>query len=150
MPAYGLLPPDQGNGLLPWAWARERLEQTHNYWVATTRPDGRPHSMPVWGVWLDDCLYFSTGGSSRKARNLAKNPRCTVTTEAAAEAVIVDGAAEMADKTTLGPFHAAYKEKYDWDMSTNEGPIFIVRPSVAFAFIEAPDEFAATATRWRF
>lgn len=74
MPGYGILAADQGSGLLPWSWASERLAEAHNYFVATTRPDGRPHVMPVWGLWLDDTFYFSTGRESRKARNLEGNP----------------------------------------------------------------------------
>jgi hypothetical protein len=52
-----------------------------NYWAATSRADARPHLMPVWGVWLRDCFYFSTGPRSRKARNLSQNARCSVSTE---------------------------------------------------------------------
>jgi len=52
MPGYGLLDAAQGAGLLPWSWAVERLQRSHDYWVATVRPDGRPHVMPVWGVWM--------------------------------------------------------------------------------------------------
>src|SRR5712691_7751987 len=58
---------------LPWKWATERLTRARNYWIATTRPNGQPHSRPVWGVWLDDTFYFSTG--SLAAQNLAANPR---------------------------------------------------------------------------
>src|SRR5439155_12821608 len=43
-----------------WSDAAARLESARNYWVATTRPDGRPHTMPVWGLWLDDAVVFST------------------------------------------------------------------------------------------
>ena len=78
MPGYGILP--SAEGLLPWAWAQERLRASANYWLATTWPDGRPHVMPVWGVWLDGALWWSSGLRSRKARNLARDPRCTVTT----------------------------------------------------------------------
>jgi len=42
MPGYGLPAADKGKGLLPWEWAVERLTESHNYWVATTRPEGRP------------------------------------------------------------------------------------------------------------
>jgi hypothetical protein len=55
---------------MPWTWAEERLGESHNYWIATSRPDGRPHLMVIWGLWLDGVFYFSTGGQSRKARNL--------------------------------------------------------------------------------
>ena len=42
-----------GSAELPWAWATERLNRARNYWIATTRSDGRPHSRPVWGIWLN-------------------------------------------------------------------------------------------------
>jgi pyridoxamine 5'-phosphate oxidase-like protein len=54
MPGYGTKSPTEGRGLLPWSWAEERLAQSHDYWVATVQPDGRPHLMPVWGVWDGD------------------------------------------------------------------------------------------------
>ena len=71
MPGYGILDADSGRGLLPWSWAVERLSKSRNYWIASTWPDGRPHCVPVWGVWLDDGFYFSSGERSRKARNPA-------------------------------------------------------------------------------
>jgi hypothetical protein len=49
MPGYGILDAKSGSGLLPWSVAVERLTEARNYWIATTRPDGRPHAMPVWG-----------------------------------------------------------------------------------------------------
>jgi len=51
IPGYGI--PTHTEGLLPWSFALERLEKARNYWVATTRPDGRPHTVPVWGVLVD-------------------------------------------------------------------------------------------------
>src|SRR6266487_1604299 len=75
MPGYGLLPADKGSGLLPWSWALERLRNSRNYWLTTVWPDGRPHVMPVWAVWLDGpkqegTLWFSSGLRSRKIRNI--------------------------------------------------------------------------------
>ena len=89
MPGYGISEGEEG--LLPWSWAVDRLENSHNYWIATTRADGRPHVMPVWGVWLDGRYIFSTARTSRKASNLADNASCVVCTEGATEAVIVEG-----------------------------------------------------------
>ncbi len=57
MPGYGISDANSGKGLLEWSWATERLMKAHNYWLATTRPDGRPHCMPVWGIWLEDGLF---------------------------------------------------------------------------------------------
>src|SRR3954470_14425664 len=78
MPGYGTLPEGEGTGLLPWSWAVERLERTHDFWLATVWPDGRPHVMPVWGVWLEDAVWFSSSLGSRKARNLAGDDRCVL------------------------------------------------------------------------
>ena len=61
----------------------ERFQKSHNYWVMTVRPDGRPHAMPVWGIWLDGRYFFSTARTSRKASNLAENANCVVCTEGA-------------------------------------------------------------------
>ena len=76
MPGYGI--PETRKGLLPWKWAEQRLQKSHNYWITTVKPDGSPHVMVVWGLWLDGAFLFSTGSQSRKTRNLAKNPRCVV------------------------------------------------------------------------
>ncbi len=69
---YGV--PETDEGLLDWSWAVTRLESALNYWFATTRPDGRPHAMPAWAVWLDAALYFEGSPMTRRARNLAANP----------------------------------------------------------------------------
>ena len=92
MPGYGIS--DSDEGLLPFSWAEERLSEALRYWVVTSSPDGAPHVMPVWGVWLDRCLWFSTGGRSRKARNLRADPRCIVHTDGE-DPVIVHGTAEI-------------------------------------------------------
>ena len=69
-------------GATPTAWeeARERLAAAKVFWLSTVRPDGRPHVTPVIAVWSDDALYFCTGPSERKAKNLADNPHCILTT----------------------------------------------------------------------
>lgn len=151
MPGYGISPATEGQGLLPWSWAAERLSSGHNFWLATARPDGRPHLMPVWGVWQDGAFSFSTSAGSRKARNLAADPRCTISTESPDEPVILEGmAAEQTDRTKLAAFVKAYKEKYAWEIDPSAGGIFAIRPTVAFAFIEKPVDFPGTATRWVF
>src|SRR5213082_191384 len=87
-PGYGF--PKGTKGLLSWSWAEQRLKKSHNYWITTVKPDGSPHTMVVWGLWQDGRFLFSTGSKSRKARNLAENPKSIVCTENAAEAVIVE------------------------------------------------------------
>ena len=153
MPGYGL--PRSRKGLLSWKWAEQRLRKSHNYWITTVRPDGSPHTMVVWGLWLDGAFLFSTGRLSRKARNLAKNPRCVVCTEKAEEAIIVEGVAEVAGVPARREFLKKYKPKYDFDMGGMEQdilsmkePVFAVRPRVVFGLYER--RFVGSATRWKF
>ena len=147
MPGYGIS--ESAQGLLPWSWAEERLRDSRNYWVATVRPDGRPHLMPVWAVWVSDALYFSTARTSTKARNLFANPHCSVSTEHGDEAVIIEGAViHEEDHSALRPAWDAYKAKYDWGLEGES--MFVLRPKVAFAFIETAEQFSTAATRWRF
>ncbi len=68
VPGYGI--PKSKKGLLTWAHVCERMSGPRNYWVGTTRPDGRPHAVPVWGVWIDETFYHGGGPDTRKARNI--------------------------------------------------------------------------------
>src|SRR6266508_4004121 len=114
MPGYGIVGPDQGSGLLPWSWAEERLAAARNYWVATVRPDGRPHAMPVWAVWHDAVLWFSSSLGSRKIRNLRLYPHCVATTEDAADPVVLEGTAEVVtDLDRIAEFLALSNAKYE-------------------------------------
>lgn len=147
MPGYGM--PRGTKGLLPWTWAEERLRKSHNYYVMTVRPDATPHAMPVWGIWADGCFYFSTGAKSVKTRNLAANPSCIVCTEKAAEAVIVEGTATaIDDRTRLEVLAPLYARRYkSFTLDPKMGPVFEVRPKVAFGMYEK--KFKAS-TRWTF
>jgi hypothetical protein len=157
-PGYGL--PKSKKGLLPWSWAEQRLKKSHNYWITTVKSgnspkDTAPHTMVVWGLWQDGCFVFSTGSKSRKARNIALNSHCIVCTENAAEAVIVEGVAEIADVASRRKFLSVCERKYKFDMSSMKDdilsmkePVFAVRPRVAFGLWEK--YFATKTTRWRF
>jgi hypothetical protein len=147
MPGYGIS--EGTEGMLPWAWAEQRLLDSRNYWIASTRPDGRPHLMPVWAVWLDGALFFSTARTSTKARNLFANPRCAISTEHGDKAIVLEGAVvHEEDHAVLKPAWDAYKAKYDWGLEGES--MFVLRPTVAFAFIESAEQFASAATRWHF
>jgi PPOX class probable F420-dependent enzyme len=154
MPGYGILPADQGGGLLPWTEIERRLALSHDFWVATVRPDGRPHVTPVWGVWLADRIWFSSSRQSRKARNLAADPRCTITTDDALNPVVVDGVAErVTDAEPIAAFVAAVNARYGADMTVEfldpqVNATFAVRPVTVIAMTH--DDFTGSPTRWTF
>lgn len=154
MPGYGVLGPEAGDGLLPWSWAGERLLASHDYWVATRWPDGRPHLMPVWGVWLDGAVWFGSSLRSRKARNLLADPRCSVSTSNAQQPVIVEGRVErLRDRASLQRFIDAMNGKYNSGMDLAfvdpaKNATFRVAPERVFALDES--QFATTPTRWVF
>ena len=150
MPGYGIKAETEGKGLLPWSWARQRLEKSHNYFLSTVAPDGAPHCMPVWGLWLNDKFYFSTGRRSKKARNLAHDARCVLCTENPAEAVIVEGMVALdPDPKALKRIAPAYNDKYHYgDVGEMDEPVYVVTPRVAFGMVEGC--MVDTATRWTF
>ncbi|NWG16569.1 MAG: pyridoxamine 5'-phosphate oxidase family protein, partial [Chloroflexi bacterium] len=114
--SYGV--PTGSEGLLPWSYVTGRMAAARYYWIGTSRPDGRPHTMPTWGVWLDDTLYFGGSPETRWARNLAANPRVSVHLENAEEVVILEGSVTKlteanADPALLTRLDDAYEAKYN-------------------------------------
>src|ERR1700682_1587696 len=95
-PMYGLKPRKQ---YLPFSHAEERLTNSRTSWICTSRPDGRPHSIPVWGFWLDGTFYFGTARASRKARNLSHNPAISIHLDSGDDVVIFEGEAVEVDLT---------------------------------------------------
>jgi len=137
---------------LSFTHAENRLAKSRNYWICTTRSDGRPHSIPVWGFWLDGALYFGTARSSRKARNLTQNPAISVHLESGDDVVILEGLAREVsplEKATLKKLDAASRAKYKMPlMMTPESVIYSVRPRIVLAWTER--DFPNNATRWQF
>jgi hypothetical protein len=141
--------------LLPWSWAEHRLGTARNYWIATTRPDGRPHTRPVSGIWLDGAFYFSTG--SLAAVNLDTNPELTVHLESGAEVLIIEATAGVLDEQQLQQrIMRAYNDKYHWDLDPDQAQRWYeVRPKTAFGWIvddsgrDKGSCFHGTVTRWR-
>ena len=143
------------DGLKAWSWASERFEKSRNYWIATSRPEGRPHLMIVWGIWWDGAYWFTTGRRTRKAKNLAAYPYCVIGTEMADEAVIVEGAAEeISDREIWKQVVDLYNRKYGGDvgplLETSNSSLFRVEPQTVFAQDEHAENFAEAVTRWTF
>jgi pyridoxine/pyridoxamine 5'-phosphate oxidase len=144
---YGIS--EEPEGMLPWSWAVERLTGSRNYWIVTADADGRPRSMPVWGIWLDDSVVFGTNAGSRKGKNLARDPRVVIHPDSGDEVVILEGSVE--EITLDAQIAGAFQEKYDWrpDPAESEGSAWLrLRPSTAFAWLER--DYPRTATRFLF
>jgi nitroimidazol reductase NimA-like FMN-containing flavoprotein (pyridoxamine 5'-phosphate oxidase superfamily) len=149
---YGLTKPRKAGDLLSWDWAEERLTKSKIFWVCTTRPDGRPHSVPVWGVWCEGGFYFGTGRTTRKARNLSANSAISVHAEAGEDAVILEGTVrETPAGQAMEAVDAAYNSKYGMKLTgagSEDMVVYELRPKVVLAWRE--HDFNKCATRWRF
>jgi Pyridoxamine 5'-phosphate oxidase len=163
----------------PWAEARERLEHPEpgrTYWLATVRPDGRPHIMPILGLWLDSAFYFITGETTRKGKNLAGDPRCVITTSSttlpALDLILEGEARQVADDARLQRVAEAYGSTMGWPLEVRDGAVFgpnaptagpppyavyELRPTTVFGLpgIAGTEQGVGSAgafspTRWRF
>jgi hypothetical protein len=136
---------------IEWDWVTAQLEKSRNYWVATTRSSGKPHVSPVWGLWLDDRIHFATDAASLKAKNLARDPSCTVHLESGDDVVIADGSVEqVADKDALERFVDASEVRSSIRPEIGHGvaPVFALNHVTILAWRES--DFPNTATRRKF
>jgi len=148
-----------------WARARKDLQHAQVYWLTTVRPEGRPHVTPVLGVWFDGALYFCTGPSERKAKNLAENAHCVLTTGGngldGLDVVVEGDAAKVSDPTELAGVATTYESKYGSKFTAPEGTwfglgdairrgevlLYRVAPTTAFGFGKGAPY---SQTRWSF
>jgi general stress protein 26 len=150
----------------PWAEAIQTLEQAEIFWLSTVRPDGRPHVTPLLAIWLEGALYFCTGASERKARNLASNAHCILTTgcngldEQGLDLVVEGDAVLIRDAARLQQVADLYEAKYgsDWHFTVRDDGAFLgndgnvalvyeVAPVTAFGFGRGT---TFSQTRWHF
>ena len=150
--AYGA--PGGPESLLPWSLVEDRLRAAANYWITTVGPDERPHARPVDGVWVEGALCFGGSPETRWVRNLLTRPAISVHLSSEAEAIILDGTAELvadASHPLAAPSRAASREKYPQYYSGAAmpfRPFWTLRPTTAFAW--TLEGFPKGATRWRF
>lgn len=150
---YGI--PTSSTGLLSWSEVEARLIAATQYWLATVRPDRRPHVVPRWGVWLDGRFFYDGAPTTRHARNLAENPACSLNLESGTETVIVEGSSTptRAPADGLGARLAVAFEKYhalgyapgpqSW---VEGGGLMVLTPIRAMAWFDFPKD----CTRFRF
>lgn len=141
---YGI--PDDTDTLLQWSWVAERLTEERNYWIAASSPDGTPTARPVWGVFVDDTIFFGGGPLTRWSRYLEQNPKVSLHLESGEKVVIAEGQVDRiteASDPLLTKVDDAYEVKYQM---RHGPPIWVLRPRVVLAW----SEFPKTMTRFRF
>jgi general stress protein 26 len=107
-----------------WAEVERLLTDAQLYWIISVRADGRPHAVPLVGVWWDGAFVFCTGAQEQKMRNIGAHPHVAVTTGTtgaggwdSGKEVVVEGTAErVTDAGTLQALADAWYAKYgdDW------------------------------------
>jgi hypothetical protein len=146
------LPAEYGSPsrLLTWEAVRTRLEEAPHYWLATVRPDGRPHTVPLDGLWVDDGWWFGGSPEAVKHGNLLANPQASLHLEDAGAAVIVEGRCEWAapDAGAAERLAKASKAKYGYGPppSAYRAGVWRLHPTRILAWTEFPGD----ATRFRF
>ena len=155
-----------GDAPIPWSRVLNDLENvsaTKSYWLATVRPDGRPHIAAVGAVWVDGKFYFTSGAGTLKSRNLTQNPNCALSVGLATIDLVVEGAASrVTDQATIQRLAELYTAQ-GWPASASEGAItapysapsagpapwdlYVITPVVAFGVATAEPY---GAMRWGF
>jgi hypothetical protein len=133
---------------LPWATVVEWLRDARNYWLCTARRDGSVHVKPLWALWMDGAVVFSTSPESVSGRHLRADPRATIHVEGD-HVAIVEGSVEWLADAPDG-FVAGYEDKYGWRVDPSDAgtPLLALRPRMVLSWDEA--ELAGTMTRWTF
>jgi general stress protein 26 len=151
---------------IPWSRVLEALESAEpqaRCFLATTRPDGRPHQTGIGALWDRDRVYFVSGAETRKSRNVAQNANCSIAMALAGIDVVIEGLAErVTDEETLQRLAKRYGDQgwparvedgaftYDYSAPSAGPPpwdLFAVTPTTVFAVLAAEP---GGATRWRF
>ncbi|MGH3367108.1 MAG: pyridoxamine 5'-phosphate oxidase family protein [Nocardioidaceae bacterium] len=151
----------------PTAW--EEIEaklsdmQDDSQWLATVRPDGRPHQRPIWAEWVTGALYFACGSTTVKGKHLARDTRCSISMHTHGVDLIIEGNARLVtDETELLWVRDAYASK-GWTPTVSDGAfhdtfgaptagpppfhVYRIEPTLAYGF---PVQDAISPTRWRF
>ena len=142
----------QGARVRPWAHTVDALRRSQKFTLCTVRADGRPHATPLLAIWTAEGMCFTTGANEQKAKNLANNPACLLTTGTpnlvGVDYVIEGTATHVPDPDRLGALASALEQAFGWHLTSDEGTwhampelirsgdtrTFLVRPRIVFAF----------------
>lgn len=135
---------------LDWSVVEKRLRDAERYWIATTRSDGRPHVIPIDGLWLDGIWYFGGAPETVHQRSVKENPNVVMHLEDTMQAVIVEGVAEWLTPSAEGAkrLAEANKKKYGYPTSPDQysSGVWGLEPRRVLAWTSFPKD----ATRFLF
>lgn len=144
---------DHPTSEVAWGYVEKRLQESKNYWLCSVRPDGRPHVVPRWGVFLDGKFYYDGSPETRHAQNIMENPHVNLHLESGSDVVIMEGESAPAgkpDPSLALRLAEAYREKYKEDGYSPEpnqwdaGGLYVFTPRQCIAwtvFFENPTKF---------
>jgi nitroimidazol reductase NimA-like FMN-containing flavoprotein (pyridoxamine 5'-phosphate oxidase superfamily) len=123
---------------ITWEHANGKLAKETVYWISTASRRGRPHAVPVWGIWREKMFYFETDPNSVKGRNLSNNESVVVHVQDGSDTVIVEGKARREKRSEkLNRLKKDYARKYqyapDWSNERSQ-IVFRVEPRIAHAW----------------
>jgi general stress protein 26 len=147
VPGYKMLEDD--SKLLAWDFVSAHMETSLYYWLSTNYADGRPHVIPVWGIWYKNRVHFEGSMKTAWAQNLKRDPRIAVHLPSAEQVVVIEGSAHIIedddiDSTEWDRLDTRFQSKYKVDKGS---PYWYVQPTKVLAWDGAALE---TMTRWIF
>jgi hypothetical protein len=166
-----------GLAALDWDMVRTRLEEgfgqapgsggpdRHTCWLATINKDGSPHVTGVGALWVDGAFWFETGEGTRKARNVARDPRCVLSVATHTFDLVVEGeATRVVEPVTVAAMARQWSDG-GWPARVDESGVALTAdysapsagPPPWHVYRIAPRSATALATvepggatRWRF
>lgn len=103
----------------PPAATAARLEAEQIIWLASVRPTGRPHLVPLWFVWTGGSIYLCVAGNSVKVRNIVDNPAVSLALESGRAPIVVEGHATLLARPWPEEVVLTFQRKYDWTITTD-------------------------------
>jgi len=148
---------DNPASYVDWSWVAAQLTDSKNYWLCSVRPDGRPHVIPRWAVYVDGRIYYDGSPQTRHAQNIELNSQVAVHLESGDQVIILEGISKPAgkpDTQLANRLVKSYRRKYaaqgyspepnQWD----EGGLYVFTPSQCItwtSFTEDPTKFVFEA-----
>ncbi len=153
---YGV--PEAIDGVLAWERVERALVESLHYWAVTTRPDGRPHAIPRWGVWNRNSFWYDGSPDTVHVRNLRQRPAMVLHLESGAQAVVLEGTAApsapvdaelgrtLSDMFGVKYGPLGYAPEPDVWSGPDAGGLVVFRPHKALAWFDFPND----VTRFKF